>query len=170
MGMRSVCDLSMDAGFWFSSFFSFFSHPRHEGIPWPGTETTRQQPQEALQWQHQILHPLSHKGTPALVWTSALWLYKTNLGKLGDDAKATLFVLFVHLCLVLLQNEKSRKKVMASFLPRKSQKTFKYYFRMQGLFLHWKLFSPERYHPGLHRRSSPPPWPLWPFAPSHKSD
>ena len=42
----------------------FLLHPWHVQVPRPGTEPTPQQWPKLLQWQHQILNLLCHKGTP----------------------------------------------------------------------------------------------------------
>lgn len=59
-----------------------------------------------------------------LLFTRVLWLQKMlTFGKLGDVYQGTPSVLFVQLLsLKLFPNEKLNKKVMASFLPTKSQK------------------------------------------------
>ena len=45
-------------------FFFFLTHPLYSEVPPPGIEPVPQQQSELLQWQLQILNPLSHKGSP----------------------------------------------------------------------------------------------------------
>ena len=65
-------------------FFSFRPWLQHVEIPGPGLELTPQQQPQPLQWQHWVLNPLCHKGTPlmilgisvvSLVMSVFLWYY-----------------------------------------------------------------------------------------------
>ena len=52
----------------FSSFFFFFPHLQHVESSRLGIEAAPQQQPKPQQWQHWILNPPSHQGTPALCY------------------------------------------------------------------------------------------------------
>ena len=67
-----------------SLFIFFWLHPRQAEVLRPGIKPEPQGQPEPLQWQHQILNPLCHQGTPRFPifvrnWVPINWLTMTWL-------------------------------------------------------------------------------------------
>ena len=94
MNTRRICFCCATMGTLSINFLKiFWLHPQHVKVSGPEIEPMPWFQPEPLQWQHQIINLLSHKGTP---WVSITWhfhfIHTSDIGYVLDKSSKNHFI------------------------------------------------------------------------------